>query len=226
MTIEISLAADLSGLIIGAVELVGVKVQSSSDSLRAWSDEIARQAVAEAELPSSEALRQQVRQMLRHGKFKASGRSKPAQEYLLRCAVQDQSLPAINGPVDILNSVSLCCGLPISLLSIRKSSSLLHIRHGRAGEAYIFNAAGQELNVEDLIVVCDQTQTPDRPIGSPIKDSMAGKIESSDDHQIAIVYGPATAADRVNQAKNMLIDRFAQYDVGQGRTVEIVPSSK
>lgn len=226
MTIKISLAADLTGLIIGAVEFVGVKVQPSSDPLRAWSDAVAQQAVSEADLPSSEGLRQQVRQMLRHGKFKASGRSKPAQEYLLRCAVQDQSLPSINGPVDILNSVSLCCGLPISLLSIRKSSSLLHIRRGQAGEAYIFNAAGQELNVEDLIVVCDQTQTPSRPIGSPIKDSMAGKIEPSDDHQIAIVYGPATAADPVSQAKKMLIDRFSQYEVGQGRSVEVVLSSE
>ena len=222
MTIELSQCPELTSLLIGAVEFTNVSVQASPLALRAWSDEVSMKAVAEAELPASEELRQQVRQMLRYGKFKASGRSKPAQEYLLRCAVQDKSLPNINAPVDILNTVSLACGLPISLLSIRKSSSKLHVRRGQSGEAYIFNAAGQELDVEDLIVVCDQNQNPGRPIGSPIKDSMAGKIEKSDDHQIAIIYGPLTASDRISRAKEMLIDRFSLYQVGQGQSVELV----
>jgi DNA/RNA-binding domain of Phe-tRNA-synthetase-like protein len=221
MTIEISQSAELTGLSIGAVEFTRVRVTPSAQPLRAWSDEVAIRVATEADLSANAELRQHVRQMLRYGKFKASGRSKPAQEYLLRCAVQDRSLPNINAPVDILNTVSLECNLPISLLSIRKSSEKLHVRRGQHGEAYVFNAAGQELEVEDLIVVCDQSQTPSRPIGSPIKDSMVGKIEVSDDHLIAIVYGPSTACDRISLAKSMLIDRFNEYEVGQGTDVQL-----
>ncbi len=219
MTIEIIQSPELTGLTIGVVEFTGVSVFPSPDTLRAWSDEVARRAAQDSELPHNEELRKHVRQMLRYGAFKASGRSKPAQEYLLRCAVENGSLPNINAPVDILNAVSLECGLPISLLSITKSSPKLSVRRGHAGESYVFNSVGQELNVADLIVVCDRGQTPERPIGSPIKDSMAGKIEASDDHQVAIIYAPTIASERLNQAAQSLIERFETYGVGRGRLV-------
>lgn len=222
MTIEVRKCPELTGLILGVVEFAEVHVQPSSPELRTWSDEVARRAAAEVDLLENEELRQQVRQMLRHGKFKASGRSKPAQEYLLRCATQDGSLPNINAPVDILNTVSLDCGLPISLLSIRKSSEQLQVRRGREGESYVFNAAGQQLDVADLVVICDLKEMPDRPIGSPIKDSMVGKIEVTDDHQIAIIYAPLKASDRVSRAMEMLIDRFRTYDVGLGAAVPLM----
>ncbi len=112
MTVEISQSPELTGLRIGAVEFPGVQVEPSSPSLRNWSDEVAQRAAAEADAQEHEELRQRIRQMLRYGQFKASGRSKPAQEYLLRCAVQDRGLPNINSPVDILNTVSLESGLP------------------------------------------------------------------------------------------------------------------
>lgn len=221
MILEISQCPTLNELLIGVVEFKEVRVQPSSQSLRAWSDEVALRAAAETDLPENEALRQQIRQMLRHGKFKASGRSKPAQEYLLRCATQDHKLPNINAPVDVLNTVSLACGLPISLLSIAKSSPRLHIRRGTSEESYVFNAAGQELDVEDLVVVCDRNRTPDKPIGSPIKDSMAGKIEINDDHLVAIIYGPQASSDRISVAKQQLIDRFSLYEVGRGASVDL-----
>jgi hypothetical protein len=67
MAIEISLYPELNGLTIGAVELTNVQVRPSSVELRAWSDEVAQQAVAEAEFQVHKELRQQIRQMLRHG---------------------------------------------------------------------------------------------------------------------------------------------------------------
>lgn len=193
MQIEVLKAAELSDLLIAAVEIDGAQVTPSTAELREWSDAVAVRARETAEQPENQALRQAVRQMLRHGKFKASGRSKPAQEYLLRCAVEVGKLPNINTPVDILNTVSLEVGLPISLLSLTKCSDKLAVRRGNLDESYVFNSAGQELNVTDLVVVCDQSSHGGRAVGSPIKDSMAGKIETDDTHLVAIVYAPVGA---------------------------------
>ncbi len=200
MAVQVYKDGRLDAVCIRAVEFVGVSVLPSTPSLRAWCDEVVQNSVPEAAIASGEPLRQAVRQMLRHGKFKASGRSKPAQEYLLRCATQDGILPEINGPVDVLNAVSLSCGLPISLLSVGKCSQKLAVRRGLAGESYVFNAVGQVLEVEDLIVVCDEAEGQSRPVGSPIKDSMAGKIEATDNHLIAIIYAPETAEGRQRAA--------------------------
>src|SRR5688572_10209828 len=54
-----------------------------------------------------------IRDMLRFGKYKPTGRGKPASEYLLRAAVEDK-FPWINNLVDINNWISLKSMLPIS----------------------------------------------------------------------------------------------------------------
>ena len=190
MAFHLSVDPALDALAIAAIEFTGVAVSESSIELRAWCHQIATDVAARADSVADESLRQAVRAMLRYGKFKASGRSKPSQEYLLRCVAETGQLPAINAPVDILNAVSLDIGLPISLLSLGKCSRKLHIRRGQAGECYVFNHAGQTLDVADLVVTCDAAISPSRPIGSPIKDSMAGKIEAKDVDVIAIVYAP------------------------------------
>ena len=214
MSIVLTKSAELTQVMLAAVEFEGVQVSESSSELRAWSDAVAKNVASNAENPDQESLRQKVRQMLRHGQFKASGRSKPAQEYLLRCATDDGQLPVINAPVDILNTVSLECGLPISLLSIAKCSNQLIVRRGAAGETYVFNASGQELNVADLVVVCDQSTDPSRPVGSPIKDSMAGKIEAGDTHLVAVVYGPVGSEAVLGQACDGLVAAFSKYISG------------
>src|SRR5881392_2583557 len=69
---------------------------------------------AAAPLHSDGAVRTAVRDLLRKGGFKPTGRSKPASEYLLR-AVGDGTLSSINLAVDVCNVVSLHSGLPIDL---------------------------------------------------------------------------------------------------------------
>lgn len=213
MPLTLTSAEELDHLHIVAVEIEHVQVAPSTARLRLWSDEAAQQAVERSHLKESEQLRNSVRKLLKHGKFKASGRSKPAQEYLLRCALEEGSLPRINGPVDVLNTASLVGGLPISLLSLSKCSPDLHIRWGRAGEGYVFNSSGQVLDVEDLIVVCDASHTPERPVGSPVKDSMAGKIEAGDTALVAIIYAPldspGTAA--ANLTAQLLADSMVDF---------------
>lgn len=214
MQIEVHKAAELANLLIAAVEMDCVEVAPSTAELREWSDGVAVRARETVEQPADQALRQAVRQMLRHGKFKASGRSKPAQEYLLRCAVETGRLPNINMPVDILNTVSLEVGLPISLLSLAKCSDKLAVRRGNQAESYIFNSAGQELDVTDLVVVCDQSSHGGRAVGSPIKDSMAGKIDTQDTHLVAIVYAPLGAEQELERVCQLLTDNFIQFVQG------------
>ncbi|HET6451154.1 MAG TPA: hypothetical protein VFI08_07565, partial [Spirochaetia bacterium] len=61
-----------------------------------------------------------VRDMLRHGAYKPSGRSKPASEYLLGAAVSG-SFPLVNPPVDVNNAVSLQWGYPASIFDADRS---------------------------------------------------------------------------------------------------------
>lgn len=213
---DINVSSEVDKLRLGVVSLAGVAVLPSSEQLRAWSNTVAKQMALQSDLPEQETLRQEVRQLLRHGKFKASGRSKPAQEYLLRCAKENGELPNINAPVDVLNTVSLQSGLPISLLSLAKCSRQLHVRHGATGESFVFNSAGQDLAVEDLIVVCDRTRDQ-RPVGSPVKDSMAGKIESSDTDLVAIVYAPRTplGQTKLRDCVQALAVSFRSYCQGE-----------
>lgn len=213
MPLTLTYAEELDQLHVLALEIEHVRVVPSSVRLSMWSDEAVQVAVEHSQTPAATRLRNSVRQILRHGKFKASGRSKPAQEYLLRCALEDGSLPRINAPVDVLNTASLVGGLPISLLSLRKCSPDLHIRRGTHGEGFVFNASGQVLDVEDLIVTCDASQTPERPVGSPIKDSMAGKIEADDTELVAIIYAPndAPGIAAANATAQMLVESMVDY---------------
>src|SRR5687767_9011765 len=65
---------------------------------------------ADAPVARAEALRQSVRDLLRSGGYKPTGRSKPASEYLVRAAEQG-ALRSINAAVDVCNAVSLASGI-------------------------------------------------------------------------------------------------------------------
>src|SRR6266487_3919766 len=75
---------------------------------------------AVAPLRSEDAVREAVRQLLRQGGFKPTGRSKPASEYLIR-AVGEGKLASINVAVDVCNVVSLHSGLPISVVDLDRA---------------------------------------------------------------------------------------------------------
>jgi DNA/RNA-binding domain of Phe-tRNA-synthetase-like protein len=113
----------------------------------------------------------------------------------------------------LLNAVSLEFNLPISLLSIAKCSLQLFIDRGQPEEYYVFNAGGQTLELADLLTVFDISGESPRPVGTPVKDSLAGKIEASDQHVVAIIYAPNSdsAIERCNQAKSRLRSGFISY---------------
>jgi len=134
-------------------------------------------------------VRASVRQMLRFGKYRASGRGKPASEFLLRAAI-DGSFPLVNGPVDVNNAVSLHSGLPGSLFDAALSGRSLLLRRGRPGESYVFNRSGQTIDLEDLLLVCRRTGAGWEPCGNPVKDSMATKIRAETRDVVAVLYAP------------------------------------
>jgi DNA/RNA-binding domain of Phe-tRNA-synthetase-like protein len=151
-------------------------------------------------------LKKAVRDMLRHGKFKPTGRSKPASEFLIGLAVRGDSFPFINAVVDINNYISLKSCFPLSVFDMDKTDDTIYIRWGNENERYVFNPSGQEIDVTDLVVVADQQGN--RAIGSPIKDSMATKVYEDTQHIFFVVYAPPLFCD-TNQM-TMLLEEIQQ----------------
>ncbi len=139
--------------------------------------------------PVPTTVQEQVRTMLRHGAYKPSGRGKPASEYLLNAAIRGE-FPIVNGPVDANNAVSLASGLPGSIFDADLSGRRLLLRHGLAGESYVFNPSGQSIDLEDLLVVCREADEGWEPCGNPVKDSMATKVRAESRDVVGILYAP------------------------------------
>lgn len=185
--IQVVIAADVVGLKCGAVMASSVSIAPSSSSFQEWcAAQVA--AIPSAGMAGGETRREAVRKMLRAGGFKPAGRNKPAQEYLLRTVTENGSLPSIFNAVDALNVISVKSGLPISLLAADRIGPRAVVRYGQAGERFVFNRSGQELELDGLICVCAATE---EPLGTPIKDSMLGKVTESDHEVLAVIYAPA-----------------------------------
>jgi DNA/RNA-binding domain of Phe-tRNA-synthetase-like protein len=184
--IEVRMESDLPGLSVALVESHGVQIEAAAAELRQLCDaaaQAARHAVA-----GGDARRQAIRGLLRSGGFKPSGRNKPAQEYLLRTATEGGELPAISNAVDLINLVSLQSGLPISLVSLDRVPGPLLLRVGTAGEKFVFNRTGQELDVEGLLSICAASAEGSEPVATPVKDSMRAKVTEEDHHLLACLY--------------------------------------
>lgn len=132
------------------------------------------------------AVKEAVRAMLRAGGFKPAGRQKPASEYLAQAA-REGRFPAINGPVDCNNLLSLETGLPISLLDADELAGGARIRVCGEGESYVFNASGQEMDLAGLFCACSPSGDP---LGNPVKDSMRGKLKDGTRRLAGFIYAP------------------------------------
>src|SRR5262249_32762861 len=96
---------------------------------------------APAPLRSDDAVRAAVRDLLRHGGYKPTGRGKPSSEYLVRAA-SEGALGSINAAVDTCNAVSLHSGLPISVVDCDRARPPLRVAIAPRGLALkiVFNA--------------------------------------------------------------------------------------
>lgn len=132
------------------------------------------------------AIKDAVRDMIRSGGYKPAGRQKPASEYLAQAA-REGRFPSINGPVDCNNILSLETGLPISLLDADVVGVDPLIRICGAGDSYVFNASGHEMDLAGLLCAC---RADGSPLGNPVKDSMAGKIRDNTKRLAGFIYAP------------------------------------
>jgi DNA/RNA-binding domain of Phe-tRNA-synthetase-like protein len=139
-----------------------------------------------------EHVRKAARELLRNGRYRPSGRGKPASEYLLRAAGAPESFPRINAPVDICNYISLKYLVPVSLWDVDLASTeTFSFRLGRPDESYVFNTAGQRIDLEDLLVGCAVMGEEEVAIVNPVKDSLLAKTTPDTTRVAAAVYAPS-----------------------------------
>jgi DNA/RNA-binding domain of Phe-tRNA-synthetase-like protein len=141
-------------------------------------------ADASAPVMRSEDLRGAVRDLLRHGGYKPTGRGKPASEYLVRAA-SEGALGTINLAVDACNAVSLHSGLPISVVDLELAAPPLRVAIAREGESYVFNAAGQSIDVGGLLCLFDAAG----PCANAVKDAQRTKTHAGTRRTLSLVWG-------------------------------------
>ena len=129
--------------------------------------EAAPPPIVELDLEGREALRQEVRDLLRHGGHKPTGRGKPSSEYLVRAAGEGK-VPRINAAVDACNAVSHHTGLPISV-DVARTSGPLRVAVP-AGELRLQRRAGRD-PPRRLLCLFDGTG----PSPNAVKDSHGTK---------------------------------------------------
>lgn len=139
---------------------------------------------APAPVAPDEALRNAVRDMLRHGGYKPAGRGKPASEYLARAA-GDGTLRSINLAVDACNAVSLHSGFPISLVDLDRARPPFRIAVARAGQRYTFNPTGQEIDLAGLVCLFDAGG----PCANAVKDAQRTKTAAETRRTLSVVWG-------------------------------------
>lgn len=150
---------------------------------------------AEAPLKSDDTVRSAVRDMLRWGGFKPTGRSKPASEYLIK-ALEEGILSAINPAVDACNAVSLHSGLPISVVDLSKVEWPLHIALAEPRSSYVFNRSGQSIELGGLVCLWDAAG----PCANAVRDSQRTKTDASTCRTLSILWGAAALPGRAQAA--------------------------
>lgn len=152
---------------------------------------------AAAPLGADDSVREAVRNLLRLGGFKPTGRSKPASEYLIR-AVGDGQLASINLAVDACNVVSLHSGLPISVVDIDRAREPFRIGLAPAGTSYVFNPSGQIIDVGGLLCLFDG----EGPCGSAVKDAQRTKTTADTRRTLSVIWGTKALPGRAEQSEN------------------------
>lgn len=149
---------------------------------------------ADAPVQRSEEKRKAVRDLLRHGGYKPTGRGKPSAEYLVRSAGEG-ALSSINAAVDTCNAVSLASGIPISVVDLDRASEPLRVGIVESG-SYVFNASGQEIRVDGLLCVHDA----EGPCANAVKDAQRTKTDESTRRTLSVLWGPRSHAQEIEAA--------------------------
>lgn len=149
---------------------------------------------APAPVRSSDEVRNAVRELLRHGGYKPTGRGKPASEYLLR-AVGEGALSSINAAVDACNVASLHSGLPISVVDLSLAKAPFRVGLAAPGSSYVFNRGGQTIDLGGLLCLFDA----DGPCANAVKDAQRTKTTPETTRTLSVVWGTNALPGRARQ---------------------------
>jgi DNA/RNA-binding domain of Phe-tRNA-synthetase-like protein len=166
-------------------------------------------------IPPDDATRKAVRDLLRHGGFRPSGRSKPASEFLLGAATKGE-LGSINLVVDLCNVVSLHSGLPISVVDLELISAPLRIEVAAPETSYVFNPSGQEMRLDGLLCLHDAAGA----CANPVKDSQRSKTHADTRATLCIVWGCAALSSRVSATLTWYRQLHAQLGIETDSSIE------
>jgi len=150
---------------------------------------------ADAPLERDESCRAAVRDLLRHGGYKPTGRGKPASEYLLRAAGEGK-LSSINPAVDVCNAVSLHSGMPISVVDAERLAAPLRVALAPPDSSYVFNASGQEIRLDGLLCLFDA----EGPCANAVKDSQRTKTDGASRRTLSLIWGTKELPGRCAEA--------------------------
>ena len=142
----------------------------------------------------SDEVKSKVRNLLRQGGYKPTGRGKPASEYL-RQAVEKGTLSPINVPVDVCNVASLHSGLPISVVDLDRLSQPLRVGLAPADSQYVFNATGQTIKLDGLLCLFDATG----PCANGVKDSQRTKTSDQTTRTLTVIWGTREFDERTQK---------------------------
>lgn len=170
---------------------------------------------AEAPLQRDEDVRTAIRDLLRHGGYKPTGRGKPASEYLVR-AVGEGKLGSINPAVDACNVVSLHSGLPISVVDLDLATPPFRLGIVEPGVSYVFNASGQTIDVSGLLCLFDA----EGPTANAVKDAMRTKTHEGTQRTLSIVWAAKGMEERLDTALRWYRELLERA----GATTELVRS--
>ena len=168
---------------------------------------------ANAPLANSDDVRKSVRDLLRHGGYKPTGRGKPASEYLIK-AVTGQMLSPINAAVDACNAVSLHSGLPISVVDLAKAQEPFRIAIAPPESNYVFNATGQTIKLDGLLCLFDTAG----PCANAVKDCQRTKTDEATKRTLSVIWGTNQLAGRTQSA----FEWYSELLNGLGGQVEQV----
>lgn len=147
---------------------------------------------ADAPLRRDEGVRGAVRDMLRHGGYKPTGRGKPASEYLVRVA-SEGALTTINLAVDICNAVSLHSGFPISVVDLARARAPFRVAIAADEATYVFNASGQEIDLGGLVCLFDA----EGPCANAVRDAQRTKTGPDTRATLSVIWGCAGFEERL-----------------------------
>lgn len=150
---------------------------------------------ADAPLGREEDVRTGIRDLLRFGGYKPTGRGKPASEYLVRAA-EEGFLGSINLAVDVCNAVSLHSGLPISVIDLDVAEPPLRVGIAEPGSSYVFNPAGQEIDIGGLLCVFDGQG----PCANAVKDSQRTKTSPETVRTFSVIWASEATEERLDRA--------------------------